>query len=315
MNKNKLTTLILIIIISLLLISSIFLGNQKITYDNFYLLLSLRIPRILGSILIGFILSLTGVVLQTLTRNKIVDASILSINASASMFTVLYFYLLSKQVISSNYLLIIFSIVGAMISVFILVKISKQSGFKLILNAIGIGLIFTSISQMIATKLDNSTLTMYQNWSNGNLSLLNQDELFIMIVITLPFIILIFLNNHVLDRFTLGDSMVRSLGINLVKKQYILYGASALIVSVCVAFVGPISLIGIITPNIIKLINTNQHKYILINSGILGSIILLISDNMSRTLFANSNVSTGLILIILLTPLFLIILLKNNKSI
>lgn len=77
---------------------------------------------------------------------------------------------------------------------------------------------------------------------------------------------------------------------------------------------GIISFVGLISPQIMRRIIGNDHRFLIPGSAVLGSLILLVSDTIARTILSPIVIPVGVITSFLGAPLFLYILMRDYKN-
>lgn len=316
-NQKKL--IILLIGLITVTLASIFLGVQNLSISELFtfspkalLIFKLRFPRIITALVVGAIMALSGLVIQSVTGNNIADTSILGINSGAGLGVVIYYTLVDRGLVHGQMLLIILAIVGACGASIILFYLARDNGRinnqKLILNGIAIGVVFLAFSSLLALRLSYPTLSMYTTWTSGSIYGAKYQDL-IFLIPTLVLSIGYMMSKHlVLDRLILGDELAASLGVEVKQEKFKLIMYTVLSVSICTAFSGPYAFIGMIIPNIIRKGFTNCSRFLIPATALCGSIFLILADDLSRTIFVNASVPSGMIAICLLAPLFFYVL-------
>lgn len=97
-----------------------------------------------------------------------------------------------------------------------------------------------------------------------------------------------------------------------IKKQIVVF--TALMVGTTVAFAGTIGFVGLVIPYILRLLFKSNYQLILPLSAVFGSILLVVADTISRTIVAPSEIPIGILTAMLGAPVFILILIKNKKS-
>ena len=97
-----------------------------------------------------------------------------------------------------------------------------------------------------------------------------------------------------------------------VKTAAILITAAATGASVAIA--GAIGFVGIVVPHLLRLISGPDHRWLLLNSALLGASTLLAADMISRTIVAPAELPIGIITALIGGPFFLWVLLSNRRA-
>src|SRR5699024_5663381 len=124
---------------------SVGLGDATVSYDRIlptifgeggfkdeFDLFSIRLPRIVITILAGMALALSGSILQSMIRNDLADPGIIGINAGAGVAVAIFFLFVPIDAGSFTYLLPVVAFAGAFITiVFIYVcSFDKYAGLQ-----------------------------------------------------------------------------------------------------------------------------------------------------------------------------------------
>ncbi len=115
-----------------------------------------------------------------------------------------------------------------------------------------------------------------------------------------------------LNALILGEEEASHLGIEPEKLKRRIMILSTAMVAVATAFVGVISFIGLIVPHILRLLIGSDNKKLIPASMIVGAIILTVADMGARLLLAPAEVPIGIITSIAGAPVFIFLLKKFN---
>ena len=105
LRKQRLIILALLIVIITTIVVGMGLGSAPLSYDRLlptlmgqgtfkeeFVLYSLRLPRIVITLLAGMALALSGAILQGITRNDLAEPGILGINSGLVLLLLFSFY-------------------------------------------------------------------------------------------------------------------------------------------------------------------------------------------------------------------------------
>ena len=295
-----------------------FIGN--LTDDSKKTILELRVFKIFSAILVGISLPISGFLLQELFKNPLAGPSVLGISSSSSLAVALFIFLgLDLLFINNDFLsewiLAIFSILGSILCLLILLllikKVHTSSSFILV------GFLFSAFTGSIISILEyysqNEQIKNYLVWSLGSFSGLSFDQLVIFCFLVILGLIFSFKSIHLLKGLMLGEEYAISMGINKFKMNFYIIIATSLFVGASTAFVGPISFIGIIVPHFCRSIYkpSKLWKQFILNA-IIGSVLMLIFLFISEQFKLPINIITVLIGI---PTIFMIIFNKKNSFI
>jgi iron complex transport system permease protein len=275
------------------------------------IILTIRLPRVILSSLVGLSLAITGLLTQTLFRNPIAEPYLLGISAGAALgaFTGRYFFNLFPFETQ------IFSFIFAQLTIILVVIISRSKGElpreTLLLSGIAISLLLSSILAFLIFISPSERMKIFY-FLFGSFSFTTYNEVFIMLAalsIVIPFIIT---NLKKYDIMLLSEEEAHSLGIDMKRERTKLILKISFLASICVSVSGIIGFIGLIVPHISrKIAGTYSHKNIFPYLIFIGAIMLLLCDNLSRTVMKGAEIPVGVFTSILGVPFFLLILRKN----
>ena len=350
MNKIKNNILLAILIFSLLVIIvlSIKVGSQNISFANIFdifknnllkiftntknelteltieekIIFKLRLPRIFLATLIGAVLSISGLVYQTLLKNPLAEPFTLGISSGASFGAALAIFI-SDFFLNHRLPLFPFSLIGGSISIFIIFLFSLKrniSLFTILFIGVCISFFFNAFITLFLSLLGNRSYEILL-WTFG--TFVNTPNLYIFLLYFALCIIgalVIFFHSNHLDAFYLSDDVTKSLGINTNLTRGVLFTITSFLTILAVSFCGIIGFVGLIVPHLSRIIFGQNHKILIPASAILGSIILLISDDLARTIVGvftkyGKELPIGVITSLFGAPFFLYFLLKYKDSI
>ncbi|HEU7630757.1 TPA: iron ABC transporter permease [Streptococcus pneumoniae] len=268
-----------------------------------------RIPRTIFAILAGSSLAISGVLMQSVTRNPIADPGILGINTGASLSVVIA---LSFLGISSSISHISFAIIGGLVSDAI--AVSGKAGLTPIKLALSGTCVSMALSSFVSFLIlpNNNVLDKFRFWQIGSLGAATLSS----ISTLLPFIILghliaIFISSD-LNALAMGDEMAVGLGVNVNRIRSLAIIASVLLCSSITAIGGPIGFVGLIVPHFCGLFISKDIRTMTISSSFIGAELLLICDIIGRMLGKPGEIEVGIITAIIGGPVLIYVTMKNR---
>ncbi len=329
MNRKILLILFLFLLTITVCLVSLTLGAVKIPLADIFnfnsindeairkVLFDIRIPRLLNTVVVGSALSCSGMILQSLLRNNLAEPGLLGISAGAGLGAIIMFLL---PFAVPFYYITPVSFVFAIISTLIIyvsarVSTNKYSNFistnKIILIGIAISALLASINGLLLI-LAGQSVNQILFWLNGGLAGRGWNEFTMTSIPVFVGIVLAFFYSKELNVLNLGDELAISLGLNLKKIQIVSILLSALLAACAVSIAGIISFVGLIIPNIAKLLIGNDYRYSIPASVFLGIIFLSISDVIARVVIAPAELPVGIITSFLGAPVFIWLIMRNK---
>ncbi len=269
-----------------------------------------RIPRLVAILLAGAGMSIAGLIMQSLSRNKFVspttagtlDATKLGILISMMFFTnVTYF-----QKISFAF---IFALAGTLLFMQILNRIKFKDAIFIPLIGLMFGNILSSITTFFAYKAD--IIQNISAWLQGDFSLMMKGR-YELLYISVPVLILAYIYAN---RFTvagMGEDFAKNLGLSykfIVNLGLVLV---ALISTTVVLTVGVIPFLGLIIPNIISLFKGDNLAKTLPHTALLGMSFLLFCDIIGRVLIFPYEIPISMTVGVIGSAIFLIMLFRGK---
>lgn len=274
----------------------------------------IRMPYLGAALITGSCLAISGLILQTLTENPLVDSSILGINAGASLGAVILIGLASQsKTLNVDNWLPIAALIGALLS-FIVVSLVSRHGAKMqiLLSGVALTALLNGIILMIELSLNKFDFEKILVWLSGSFWNTDRDFLLTYGVLTIVLLLLTWSVHTELETFLLGPAMARSIGVNVAKMRYLLLALAVGLAAIAVSVGGAISIVGLMAPRMAKRLVGSQMSVLVPVSCCLGCIIMVLSTLVANNLFLPSVLPVGLVTGVITMPYFLYLLFKSN---
>lgn len=331
-HKKKRIVLILLLLIPILFFISINAGYMDIPLSKIISILAgngtakeniaifqFRLPRIIIAVLVGAGFSISGCILQGITRNSLADPGLMGINAGAGL-VVLVFMTLSGTLSMGQFMsLPLFSLLGALLTgslIYILSshKVHGLSPFQLVLNGVAIQAGIQAFMTLLILKLDESQAEFLASWQGGSI----WNTTWSSVKTLLPWIVvgfaLIMTNSRTMDVLSMGDDISKGLGVAVKREKKKLLFIAIAIAASCVAVSGNMNFVGLIGPHVSRNLVGSKHRILIPVSALVGAILVLIADIIGRTIIEPNEIPTGLVVSIIGAPYFIYLLLRNRKT-
>ena len=278
--------------------------------------MQLRLPRILGAVMVGSALAMSGASYQALFGNPIASQDTLGVSNAASFGAVLGIIL---GVNSSVAKIMAFGIgcIAVFIVFFMSVKINKGRSLTVYLLLMGmiVSSIFSALLAVLKYVADpDNQLPQITYWLMGSMSKITLNDIKIYLIFWIVGIIPLFLLRWRMNLLSLSDTEAVALGENITVLRGVTIFSATLLTAASTAMTGGISWIGLIIPHIVRMLVGTDFRKVFPISGLLGASFLLIMDDLSRTLTINElpiSIMTSLIG----APIFFAVLLTNKGGI
>ncbi|MBN1622973.1 MAG: iron ABC transporter permease [Clostridia bacterium] len=288
--------------------------NLPETYST--IIFSIRLPRILTSILCGTGLSICGVLFQGMFRNPMADPYILGISSGAVLGAAIAFVTGTQAALFNFSLVPIFAFIGAIIATAVVYMIAQKKGNLstniLILSGIAIGFLCSSLlSLIIIASREQAQRIIF--WTMGSMTGSSWNTVLVMLPFILIGSLVLLFNAGNLNILSTGDETAVSLGINASALKKLLLLVASLVTAISVCFCGTIGFVGLIIPHAVRFITGPDHKRLMPISALTGAIFLLLCDTAARTLFAPQEIPIGVITSLLGVPFFISLLIRTKR--
>ncbi len=327
MSKKVLILLSLIILLFISFVVCLCLGSVQVSVSEIFfpsdetsskIIFDIRLPRVLNSMLVGSSLSCSGIVLQSMLRNNLAEPGLLGISAGAALGAILTFIL----PLSLPFLLITpVSFLFAVVTTILIFNFAKGFGFKggasistnkIILAGIAISALISSVNGLLLL-ISGSSMTQILYWLNGGFSGRGWNEFFMGIFFVVAGLVASVFISKDLNILNLGEEMSISLGMNLKKMQTASIIISSLLAASAVSIAGIISFVGLIVPNLSRLLIGNDFRYSVPCTILLGAFFVLISDTIARLVIAPAEIPVGIVTSFIGAPVFIWLIFRKQK--
>ncbi|AWB46375.1 iron ABC transporter permease [Paenibacillus sp. CAA11] len=308
----------MLVALIVLSITSLFIGNSEISpMDIFHLtpvqlqvLQVSRIPRLISIVVAGVSMSVIGLIMQQLTRNRFVSPTTAGTIDSARLGILVALMLfpgaapLQKMLIAFA-----FALAGTLIFMRILEKVKFKDTIYIALLGLMFGNIISSITTFFAYK--NDLIQNMSSWLQGDFSTILKGR-YELIYISIPLVIIAYL---FAGRFTLagmGEEFATNLGLSYRRVVNIGLILVAMISSVVIITVGTIPFLGLVVPNIVTMYRGDNLRITLPHTALLGAIFVLVCDILGQLIIYPYQVSISLTVGVVGSALFLYLLLRRK---
>ncbi|QNG60282.1 ABC transporter permease [Bacillus sp. PAMC26568] len=302
----------------ILSICSIFIGVKDLTPldlinlqdDQVQILLISRLPRLVSIIIAGVSMSICGLIMQQLTRNKFVspttagtmDSARLGILVSLMIFT-------SASPLEKMGVAFLFALAGTYIFMKILERIRFKDTIFIPLVGLMFGNIIGSITTFFAYK--NDLIQNMSSWLQGDFSMIVKGQ-YELIYISIPLVIVAY---FYANRFTvagMGEEFSVNLGLNYKYVVNIGLVIVALVTTVVILTAGVIPFLGLIIPNIVSIYLGDNLKKSLSHTALLGAVFILFCDILGRIIIYPYEISIGLTVGVIGSIIFIYLLFRRK---
>lgn len=244
-----------------------------------FIVMQVRIPRLVLALLCGFILGGIGSVYQIMLNNPLAEPYILGVSSGAALGSVI-------AIIIGLYLFVpLFAFGGALLTMLIVWYLSQAGGYysgtKLLLSGIIVGMFCSSlISLMMYLNLQDVGSIMGVLMGNiGHIFRVDEWRWFQLFgLVSLVLMGYLYSLSGQLNICSSGDLIATNVGVDVTKLRRNVFIVSSLLIGFVVSYAGIIGFIGLIVPHLIRMLFGNDQRKVFLLSSIGGAFLLLLCD-------------------------------------
>lgn len=327
--QQKMILAILTIIILITMVIALSVGASSVSFDRLiptllgngtfvddFVLFSIRLPRMLVTLLAGMALALSGSVLQGVTRNELADPGIVGINAGAGLGVTVFFLFAPLEVGTFVYILPIVAFAGALITAILIYffSYSRTEGMqpmKFIITGVGFSLALSGVMIVLISSVDRVKVDFISRWLAGNVW--GTDWPFVVallpwLIVLIPFVLY---KSRSLNLLALNEGTAIGAGVPIQKDRILLMLAAVALAASAVSVTGGIAFIGLMSPHIARALVGPRHQLFVPVSILIGGWLLLVADTIGRNLADPDGIPAGIVVALIGAPYFLYLLLKK----
>jgi iron complex transport system permease protein len=327
--KQRVIFTLLLLLIIITSIISMGLGYSTLSYDRLiptflgqgsfkeeFVLFSIRLPRIIITILAGMALALAGAILQGITRNDLADPGIIGINSGAGVAIAVFFLFIPIEAGLFIYAIPAVAFIGALItaSLIYLFSYNRKTGIqpiRLVLIGVGFSMALSGVMIVLISSAERQKVDFIAKWLAGNIW--GTDWPFIWAI--LPWLIflipLTLFKANKLNILGLSEPAAIGVGISLEKERITLLFIAVALAASAVSVTGGIAFIGLMAPHMAKALVGPRNQLFLPLAILIGGWFLLLADTIGRNLLEPNGIPAGIMVSLIGAPYFIYLLLKK----
>ncbi len=286
------------------------------TFKEEFVLFSIRLPRIIITILAGMALALSGAILQGITRNDLADPGIIGINSGAGVAVTVFFLFFPVNSNSFALFLPLVAFIGAFIaaSVIYLFSYSRQTGLhplRMVITGVGFSLSLSGIMILLISSADRIKVEFIAKWLAGNIWGTDWPFIWALLPWLCLFIPFALYKASRLDLLGLSEPVAVGIGVAIEKERIQLLLVAVALAASAVSVTGGIAFIGLMAPHMAKALLGPRNKLTIPVTILLGGWLLLLADTLGRSLVGPDGIPAGIMVALIGAPYFLYLLMKK----
>ncbi|MGG3574387.1 iron ABC transporter permease [Bacillus gobiensis] len=327
--KQRIILFVLLLLISVTIVIGVGMGYSSLSFDRViltlfghgtfkeeFVLYSIRLPRMLITLLAGMALALSGAILQGITRNDLADPGIIGINSGAGVAITVFFLFFPIEPGSFVYLLPLIALIGAFLTACLIYLFSynKNDGLqpvKLVLTGVGFSTALAGVMVVLISSADRAKVDFIAKWIAGNIW--GSDWPFIWallpwLAVLIPFTLY---KANRLNLLGLSEPVAIGVGVSIEKERIVLLLTAVALAASAVSVTGGIAFIGLMAPHMAKALVGPRNQLFIPIAILIGGWLLLFADTIGRGLVDPDGIPAGIMVALIGAPYFMYLLLKK----
>lgn len=275
----------------------------------------IRLPRAILGMAVGAALGLSGAAMQGFLRNPLAEPGLIGVSSTSALGAVIA--LQTGAAAAFALALPVAALIGATLSVFLVVSMAGPRGgaLALILAGIAISALAGAGTALVLNLSPNPfAAAEIVFWMMGSLS----DRSMLHVWLALPFILLgaglLLVSGRGLDALTLGEDAAESMGVDLARLRLTIILGTAAAVGASVAVAGAVGFVGLVVPHILRPLVQARPSRLLPASALGGAAMVLAADIAVRLIAPDRDLKLGVLTAIVGAPFFLHLIWRMRRE-
>ena len=292
--------------------------NFDIEEMNRVIVLNIRMPRVVVSMLVGMGLAASGAGMQGLFRNPMAEPYVLGMSAGAATGAAAAI-VLGIGTVFGIFAVPAMAFIGAIGTIFVVYSIARTDGKvpteTLLLAGIAVGFFLQASVSFLKLIAPMDALRDVVLWLMGSFAGATwNDAALVVLPITIGLVTLMWLAQE-LNALQFGEETAMHLGMEVETMKRILLVAVAPVTAVSVSVAGIIGFVGLVVPHVARLFVGADHRIQLPVAALSGGIFLVLADTLARSVARPAEIPIGIITAAIGAPYFVYLLRRRKRAI
>ena len=290
------------------------LTGQPVPAADHAAVVGLRLPRTVLGLLVGAGLAVAGGLMQALTRNPLADPGILGVTSGAAFAVAMgvVFFGITRP---SGYVWFAFAgALAATLAVYLIGSAGRSNASPAQLTLAGVALSAVLTGVVGALRLaDQERFAVLLTWESGSFQARGWNVIVPVLGFIVAGLLCAALAAGPLNTLGLGDDLATALGASVGRTRALSIIAITLLAGGATAMAGPITLVGLMVPHIVRWLVGPDQRWILGLSALAGPVLVLLADVAARVLLWPGELPVGVVTAFVGAPV-LIALVRRRKA-
>ena len=257
-----------------------------------FIVLDLRLARVLCAVAVGMALGAAGAVFQSLTRNPLGSPDIIGFTQGAATGALLQILVVggSAAAVASG------AVLGGLatsVLVYLLAVRGGSLGYRLILVGIGLNFMLGAVNWYLLTRADLQDALTARVWIIGSLNGRSWEQLWPLALTLAVGIPVLMALSRPLGVLEMGDDLGRQLGVRVGAVRVWALLVAVAVTAAAVATAGPIAFVALAAPQLARRL-TGSPTVSILPAALMGGFVLATGDLVAQRLFAPTQFPVGI---------------------
>lgn len=280
--------------------------------DAEFIVMTLRLPRVLVAVLVGALFALSGAVFQGLVRNPLVSPDVIGINAGAAVGAV--FWIVTGRSVAMVPLIAFLGALSAAVAIYLLSWRGRISAGRLVLVGIGINALLGALTSLLVIRASLSDAQRAVLWMTGSVYGSSWGDVRLLVITLtalLPVGALLMWSLRILQ---MGDLTARSVGLPVERVRLALIMMGCTLAAFAVSVAGPIGFVALMVPHLARMLAGPMTGGVFVLTALLGGVLLLGADMIGQHALP-VRLPVGVLTGAVGAPYFLYLLYRTNARV
>lgn len=281
-----------------------------------FVLVELRLPRLLAGLLVGGTLGLTGAATQAVFANPLATPSTIGTLAGATLGAILALVVAPAGSWGGLSLVLVGAFLGALLASVMVATAAfdaRRRTEDVLLVGIAVTLATTALAAGLEDLADSRAIVLASRWSLGNLAQIGYTKIRWLVLPIVGLWALLLSQTRQLQNLILGDEVAHARGVAVGRTRSAVLGLVALGVALVVAWCGPIAFVGLVVPQLVRLGLGGSQRIVLPGSLVAGAGLLVLCDGIGRVIVPGREVSVGVVTAVVGAPALALLALRRRE--
>lgn len=296
---------------------SLWVGPSLNAETRDFVLLQLRLPRLLVGALVGATLGISGAAFQAVFNNSLATPSTVGTTAGATLGALLALALDVGGGVLGVSLLTAASFGGALVTTLLvsgLAASGRLSKNDVLLAGIAVTLAASALASGVQFASDARALVAAAQWSLGQLPQVGYRGVGLVAPFSAITLVGLLALGRPLQNLALGEDLAQTQGVNVARLRFSVLLVASLGVAACVAWCGPIAFVGLIVPHLVRLLLGPSLRALLPLSFIGGAAFLVTCDALARVVLPGRELPVGVVTAALGAPALVFLVSRARRE-